>query len=286
MAKDLNNILSKIDKIPTLPQLATRLMALLDNPETSARDIREIMVKDPGLAGRILKLTNTAYYGATEKVVDLNQAIVILGFKTIRSIALSACVLDIFPESDNEDGFEILDFWKHSFIAAAVCKGVALRRQDIDEEEAFVVGLLHDIGKIALKTYAPEETRQILTLSKEKQISFYAAEEEILETNHAEIGGWLIEKWGLPDHITNTIATHHELEKVEDQLLGSACRFANYICTVKGFPAPGNYESAKLDKAVWDKLGLERNSLPKIIEYVNKELAAAEDLLQIVNPVA
>jgi len=282
--KNLLDIINEIEQVPTLPQIATAVMKMLDDPDTSTRDIQDVMVQDPGLAGRILKLANSSYYGLTNKVSNLNQAIVILGFRTIRSIALSACVVDVFPDKPGFDAFNLDDFWKHSIISASVCRGLATRCANLDEEEAFVAGLLHDIGKMVILHYAPDEMLSILNRSKEDKTSFDESESNVIETTHGEIGGWLVSKWGLPEYMGEAIMHHHNLSRTTTPIsakLAAACSFSNYICGVKQIACPGNHKPPTLNKLAWETLDLDKSALPKIIIQINLEMAAAEELLRI-----
>lgn len=279
MAKDLRAITRKINELPTLPQVVTVILSLIDSPDSSAEDINKVMEKDPALVGKILKLVNSAYYGLPNKVSSVRQSIVILGFSTVKSLAISASVFDMFDQS-RSTAFNREAFWSHSIGCACVSRLVGHREAGVDEETAFVVGLLHDIGKLVIDQYAPAEFDATVNLAKEKSLSFYEAEKLVLvDTNHAEVGAWVGEQWGLSPELVGAIRNHHSVSTVEDHAtksLAAICRFANFICHKRGVGASGNYNVPQLDPDAWAALSIKKEELPKMIEAINGELARTD----------
>lgn len=279
MAKDLRSIVRRINELPTLPQVVTVILSLIDSPDSSAEDINRVMEKDPALVGKILKLVNSAYYGLPNKVNSVRQSIVILGFSTVKSLAISASVFDMFDET-RSTAFSREAFWSHSIGCACVSRLVGHREAGTDEETAFVLGLLHDIGKLVLDQYSPAEFDAIVNQAREKGTSFYAAEKDILvETNHAEVGAWVAEQWGLSEELINAIRCHHEVASIEHRptkVLSSICRFSNFICQKRGVGNSGNYNTPELDPEAWATLSIGKDDLPRLVESVNQELSRTD----------
>jgi len=145
----LLRLLGGIDALPTLPPVIAELTSLLGNPNTSAAQITELVSEDQAMTAKILKLANSAYYGFPSEVATIKQAVVLLGFSSIRDVALSASVVDIFKASLKQQGgrgrFDLVRFWEHS-IGVAVASRILAKRLDIAEaEELFVLGLVHDM---------------------------------------------------------------------------------------------------------------------------------------------
>ncbi len=278
---DLKQLTSEIKELPTLPQVAVTLMELLDDPGSSAPEINRVMARDPALASKILKLVNSAYYGLANKVSSLNQAIVILGFKTVKSVALSASVMGLFKGPKGTSLFDRGQFWKHSIACACVARLVARKQEGLDPDMSFSVGLLHDMGKQVLEHYLPSQTDEIITLAEEKKCSFLDAETQVLETNHAEIGGWLAETWGLPRDLIAGIGYHHDIVKAPDQELVAVIQFADYLAKVKGIGAPGSYEAPELSKDAWGLLAVDKSDLPELVNTINQEIEAASAWLEV-----
>jgi putative nucleotidyltransferase with HDIG domain len=284
MPRDLRSIVKKIAELPTLPQVVTVILSLIDSPDSSAEDINKVMEKDPSLVGKILKLVNSAYYGLPNKVNSVRQAIVILGFSTVKSLAISASVFDMF-DSGREEAFSREQFWTHSIGSGCVARLVGNREPGCDAETAFVVSLLHDIGKMVLDQYAPQEFDQIVHIAKEGRLSFWEAEQQVLEgTNHAEIGAWVAEQWKLSVELTEAIRNHHTVGALEDhntKTLAAICRFSNFICHKRQVGASGNFNEPVMDGEAWAALALQKEDLPKLVESVNQELAKSSAFLSM-----
>jgi putative nucleotidyltransferase with HDIG domain len=280
--KDLRSVVQEISELPTLPQVVGSIIDLIDNPDTTIEDVNKAIEKDPALVGRILRLVNSAYYGLAEKVNSVRQAIVILGFSTVKSLAISASVFDMF-NSDHDSGFSRVEFWNHSMSCATISRIVARWENGVDEDTAFVVGLLHDIGKLVLHQHAPEEFNTIIREARRGKLSFSQAENVVLgETDHAEIGSWVAERWQLSDELIQAIANHHTVLQVEDpeiRHLAAVCRFANYICHRRRLGSSGNFCEPVMDEEIWALLSIKPADMPKLVEAVNKEFASSDPLL-------
>ena len=278
---DLDELIEEITELPTLPQVATRLMDLLDDPNTEAPEINRVMARDPALAGKILKLVNSAYYGLANKVSSLNQAIVILGFKTVKSVALSASVMGLFKGPSQQGRFDRRRFWEHSIACACVGRLVARKQKSFDPETAFSAGLLHDIGKLVVQHYFPAQADAVVEYAEEHGCSYIEAERAVYETTHAEIGHWLAAKWGLPRELVGAIGYHHALQEAPDKALVAVIQFADYLSKVKGLGAPGSAETPELKKEVWSLLDVDKPDLPELVNTINQEIEAASSWLEV-----
>jgi len=195
-------------ELPALSPIITQLLGVLENPESSARDVELILSKDPSMSAKMLRLANSAYYGRSGQVSRISTAAVVLGFNTIKSLALSASVI----QSLQGVGTSTIDpdrFWGHSLGCAIAARMLAEGRAELDGEEAFAGGLLHDLGKLLLGQHAQEETRECLRELKRARRPLFEIEERILGVSHADIGGWLVRKWGLPEAICTPVEEHH-----------------------------------------------------------------------------
>ncbi len=278
---DLKTLISEIKELPTLPQVAVTLMDLLDDPSTSAPEINRVMARDPALAGKILKLVNSAYYGLSNKVSSLNQAIVILGFKTVKSVALSASVMGLFKGPQGAGCFDRALFWKHSIACACVARLAADRTKGFDPETAFSAGLLHDIGKLVLAHHLPAKADEIVETAVDGKMSFLEAESRVIETSHPEIGQWLAATWSLPDELVESIGSHHDLASATNRQITAVILFADYLSKIKGIGAPGSAETPELPKEVWELLALEKSDLPKLVNAINQEIDAASSWIEV-----
>lgn len=282
--RDLKDIVDRIIDLPTLPQVVSTILGLIDDPSSSVKDINQVMSQDPALVAKILKVVNSAFYGLPNRVSSISQAIVILGFNTVKSLAISASVLDMF--GSGEEHFSYESFWTHSVGCATIAQTVAKRQGTVDPDTAFVCGLMHDVGKIVLDQYAPMEFQEILAIAREKEIAFCEAEKEVLDTSHTDIGFWLAEKWQLADDLAEGIHHHHTVNDApaaNARQLAAVCGFANYVCRLKQYGSAGNYGKPTLPMDAWEVLDIEKQELPALIDIINGEMHRADEFLAMVN---
>ena len=209
-----DEILKKLDSIkdiPTLPTIVFELNELLQDPNTPITDISDIIEKDQAMSLRVLKLVNSAFYGIHKEVNDIGNAIVLLGFNTVRNAIVSLGVINSFSGVKSLEGFDISDFWKHSLAVAVVSKSLAEKTKIASPDSCFVGGLLHDIGKVILAQYFQDLFEKVWNAAKRENISFYEAEKKEIAIDHAIIGAHLATNWELPESFIDVIRWHHDV---------------------------------------------------------------------------
>jgi HD-like signal output (HDOD) protein len=273
------DIIDRIHTVPSLPEVVTQVVRLVNDPNSDARQVNEIMMKDAAMSAKMLRIVNSVYYGLPEPVNDLEQAIVILGFKTIRSIALSVSVLNMFQQQNAN--FNMKAFWAHSAVSACLCRIISEKSRICDPELGFTIGLLKDIGKVILAENAAEETRAIIAVAREFRMSFTKACHEVIDTDDAEIGGWLAQRWELDPQLTNVVKQQHKLEGSTEPKLVSMCLLAEYLCALKKIRTSGSCDEPVLDPAIWPHLGLDKTALVDVLSVINDEVENARQLLAL-----
>lgn len=279
---DLKSIVDRIVDLPTLPQVVTRLMALIEDPKSSARQIDEVMRQDPALAAKILKLVNSSFYGLPNRVTSIRQAITILGYQTLKSLAISASVFDLFAQGNAAFSYE--GFWRYAIACAAVSSRLAKNVPHLEPETAFVAGLLHGIGKLILDQYAPVEFQEILARAVAGQLSFAAAEEGILETGYAEIGFWLAERWNLAEAIQLAIRYQDRVGECPESArpLAAVVAFAVYLLRMRNYGCSGDYHKPTVPRDAWNVLGLTKENLPALIEALDQEIERSQEFFTLI----
>ena len=204
--------LEQIEDIPTLPTIVFELNELLQNPDTPITEITDVIEKDQSMSLKILKLVNSAFYGVQSKVADIGNAIILLGFSTVRNAILSLSVISAFKGKNSLEGFDITDFWKHSLAVAVTSKSLAQKTRKESPDSCFVAGLLHDIGKVIMAQYFQELFEKVWTAARQDTLSFYDAEKKVSDIDHSGIGAHLAEKWQLSSNFINTIKCHHDFQ--------------------------------------------------------------------------
>ncbi len=280
----IQRLVAKIDKLPTLPVAATKIVQVVNNPNTTARDVNQLISTDQALAAKVLKLVNSAYYGLSNKVASITQAVVILGFNTIKSLALSASVLDSFSSAELST-FKREEFWKHSLGVGVGAKLIAnlIKVPAKDQEEFFLAGLLHDMGKVVMDQYLHEEFSEVVGLTKDTGCAFLQAEREVLGgLTHADIGKLLAEKWNLPANLQEAIAFHHDPLQAKEGPHTVAVHFADILCKSKHIGFSGDYEISGISEQAVDSLKIPPEALEKLIaEDIDREFRNATIFLNM-----
>jgi len=276
----LKKIVEKIQKLPTLPVVVTQVMRMVEDSATTAADINRIISNDPSLSSKILKLVNSAFYGFPRRISTVTQAIVILGFNTVKSLALSASVFDVFKGKGSS--FDRTAFWQHS-IAVGVCSQIISKKVHYSKpEESFIAGILHDIGKIALDQYAHEDFEEVLKTAESTNCSVIEAERKVLGATHAQVGRWMALKWNFPDNLLEPIAFHHSPQSAKTSPeLASMVHLSDILVKTMGIGSGGDNTVPALDPAAWRLLQLEKKDLENIMEELKNSIDKASAFLAL-----
>ena len=237
------------DDLPTLPVIVGRILELVDNPKTTAGTLSDLINVDPVMATKVLKVSNSAFFGFPRKISTLNLAIVVLGFSSLKHLCLSVGVMSMWPQ-ENDTGFDMKAFWVHSISTGVAARLLARKINYEIPGEAFVVGLIHDIGKLLLNVLAEEEYEAVLKESQSGKKGMHEVEQEILGVDHSEVGGWLTEKWNLPPELVQSIAAHHSEDRIKDNQLNFIVKVANSLSHHAKVGRSGNYKQYDFEEDV------------------------------------
>ncbi len=274
---NLEDIVSRVHTIPSLPEVVTQVVNMVNDPNSDAKRIGDIMSRDAAMAAKILRLVNSVVYSLPQPVHNLEQAIAILGFETVRSVALSISVINMFQQQ--ETGFNMEEFWIHSCVSATVSRLVAEKGKRVDPDVAFIIGLIKDIGLVVLVENAPEAIQAILAIARNFKCDFISAARKTLRTDHAEVGAWICENWNLEDEIISTVQQQGDLSKARYKDYVAISQFTEFLCRKKNIRLSGDFTEAELDNDIWQYLGFERSGLMSVLSAINEEVERARELL-------
>jgi len=264
----------KIRGLPTLPVILDKMNRIAGDPETSAKKLGEIISDDPASASKILRIVNSSFYGLPHKISTVSHAIVILGFNAVKSIVMSSTIFDAFAKAGSEAGFDRMEFWKHSIGTGTSARAVARRMGIAQTEEYFVAGLLHDIGKVLLDQFLHPVFVKILETAASKKILFVSAEDSILGLNHAQIGEWLFQKWGLPAPLVAAVRFHHDPKRAGEHVrFAAVIHVADILCRAIRLGSGGDSKIPLADRDAWRALQIPYTDL----ESAFGEIAAEFD---------
>jgi putative nucleotidyltransferase with HDIG domain len=207
----LRRIRQDIHRMPSLSTTVNKVLTVCNRLDPSPHDLNRIIELDPVLTGRVLKLVNSAYFALWHQVNSVTHAIILLGINTIKNLALSVAILGKFRDRRSFRAFSTNHFWEHSLAVAVIAKllGRLKDRPRAEQEELFVAGLLHDIGKIPLNRHFPAEYDTVIRLSTRHEQCFSRAETDMFGFDHATVGQLIAAKWCLNPQLENAIARHH-----------------------------------------------------------------------------
>lgn len=266
-----DNTFSRIEKsgnLPTLPAILIKLLAACDNEDTPMAEIAAIISKDPVISVKVLQLVNSAYYSFRYSFTSIEQAVVYLGGNTVKNLAVTISVHQVFGLKSlvGQKKFNIKVFWYHSLLCATLARRLAQKMGYGNIEEAYLTGLLHDIGKLVLVATFPREHQTILAETKDRQNTLWA-ENQLLGVTHGETGGWLMERWRLDSMLADAIRYHHEPpEKIKEAFpLVRIIYTANLLCRKDDVSAQ---KYADVDLLT----GLDHAAIEEIVEGAEEEV--------------
>ncbi len=249
------NIITRINNLPSLPLVVNKILEVADDSRAAANDLANVISKDQSLAAEVLKLVNSAFYGFSGNISTISHAVVILGFHTIKNLAIGISAFGVM-KAKGTNLFDRERFWEHSLGCGVCARLIAERIGHDSPEEVFVAGLLHDIGKLILDIYAKEEFEKALNLVERDSIPLLEAEKAVIGITHPIMGEWLVKEWRLPASLYSAIRYHHSPPFAATTLSDSDLKnivivyIANILCKMKGIGSGGdNYITPISDKA-------------------------------------
>ncbi len=249
------NQVNSLTTIPSLPLIASELMALTREDNLSVQQLLPVIEKDPPLAMKVLKVANSAYYGLRQKVESLRHALVIIGMKQLSDLSLGFSVMTTLTDDDHGSELEWDKLWEHS---AAVGHIAQLLQNSLGVQTGsspYALGLLHDIGKIILFRLEPIKYVEVIKDALKNETSTQAVEIEHLGIDHMTVGGWVAEKWQLPPSIYNAIKHHHSPDLVDEpemRVSTALVQMANIVANLRSLSFGKSYQRSILrDEPGW-----------------------------------
>jgi putative nucleotidyltransferase with HDIG domain len=230
--KKAEDMVEKITDLPTIPIVATKVLELLDKPDVELDEVADMILTDQVLAARVIKIVNSPLYRSSHEITSVKRALVYLGFRHIRELALTCSFIEAFQGKDG--AFDVMTFWEHSFGVGIIAKVIAQRARYMDTEKAYLAGIIHDIGEVFLSYYYKNEFQQILSEIKKEPYKLVDAEDRYWGTNHTYIGVAIAKKWNFPPEYSEVISYHHTPELATiDPTLVALVNLSDLFCSVR-----------------------------------------------------
>lgn len=272
---------ANVSTLVSLPEAYVRLNTLLDEPNTTSADLGAVIRHDPGLATRLLRMVNSAFYGFASRIDDLDRAVTIVGRNELRDLVLATVAVETFDRIAS-DLVDMSTFWHHSVFCALIARGLGRRSNLGDGESLFAAGLLHDVGQLVIYRELPELGAKALARAGESDDGLHRAERAVLGFTHGEVGAALFEAWGLPESLQAATRFHHE------PLAGNAFLFETAIVHLANSAAntlePGrNILACQPERhlGAWRLTGLTEEDLDAAIPEAEAQFL---DVIRILSP--
>lgn len=267
---DVDTIVEQEMELASLPDIFYRISESLNNPNSSAAYVAEVISKDVALSAKLLKVVNTPFYGFSNKIDTLSRAVTIVGSKQLSNLALGVSVINAF-ENVPEEAFTLKDFWHHSVTCGIVARLVADRVGLAGDEKFFVAGLLHDIGRLVMLRSHPKASSDAMQQAKVGRRSLLSVERAVWGCTHAEIGGRLLKAWRLPAFLEVVVYHHHNPLSSSMPKEAAVVHVADFITHALGIGSSGASLVPELDVNAWQALGMDREELLEIAKQAERQ---------------
>ena len=250
--------------------------AALESPQCNLSTIGDAIQKDPDLTARLLRLANSPFFGFANRLSTVAEAVSLLGIQQIQDMIVASSVLEQFkgvPDKlVNKDSF-----WRHSLAVGITARLLAMERRLPKPDKFFVAGLLHDVGRLVLLSQAAEWARKVFDCYQSEKILLRDAEKKILGYDHQQIAAELLQSWSYPPVLVQAVAFHHTPSSSVAKLDAAAVHIADHLVNAMGIGSSGEQFVPPLDDKAWALLGLETETLAKIVEAVDEQILAVEE---------
>ncbi len=277
---DADKLLDSITDIPTLPDVVARINQLVRDPNTSAADINDVISRDMALSAKVLKLVNSPFYGFPRRITSITYAVVILGFRTIRNLAMSVFMMDLFKKGC--EGFDAKAFWRYCIGAAVASQTVAKHVEFPHGEDAFMGGLLHDVGLVIMSQYVTDDFAKVLEKRDQLDCLLLEAEEHALDYDHTQLGGKLMERWNLPPHLVEIVRHYPDPARADaDNMLVSIVHLGAIFTRALCFGNAGDNRLFAIDEHAWKQSGLTEPKLAEVLDDIGGEMNRAGEFFEM-----
>lgn len=278
-------VVSNIHNLPTPPLVFYQIEKLINDPDVSAAKIASVLAEDPAMSAKVLKLTNSAFYGLAREVDSIKHAVTIIGLEAVRNLVLSASVLDMFKGTQTDSEYQEA-FWQHSLATGLGSRIIARETHShsmLDPDSAFSAGLLHDIGKLIICCYLPQEYLALKEAWEQSDdVTDLELEQRVLGYTHPEVGGCLASEWKLPRTLSEAISGHHvDRGPISDTHTADVVQVANFAAK-RAYPDQQRQRTIlPVSPQTLARLGMTSEDLEPLSETLMAEYEKAETFMQI-----
>ncbi len=234
-ANRVRYIVDRTTELTALNAVAAKAIQLAEDERTAAMDLATVISSDQALTAKLLRLSNSAYYGYARRISTVREAVILLGMRTVRSVAIASGIIDVFKLPEAGLDFDCDLFWAHSVTVGLVAEAIARETKLARPEDAFTAGVVHDIGKLAMVLVEPELFGKAIKLVTVEELPYGEAEARVFGVSHAQVGARLAQHWKFPEALVEAIHAHHPAMPISRiDSLASIVASANLACNREG----------------------------------------------------
>ncbi len=262
-------------EIQSLPDVFRRINEVIDRPNSSASEIAKVVMEDPGLTSRLLRLVNSSLFSFPGEIDTISRAIAIVGTQQIRDLALSTCVIEMF-EDVSAEFVNMQTYWQHCLATAVCARLLAEYAEEENIERFFVAGLLHDIGSIVIYLRGGRKIKRIVTRCSKESQNLLVAERATLGFDHADVGRELLKLWGLPDVLQEAVGAHHKPGRAKRfPRVANVTHVAEFLVEARDLGSNGEHRVSPVSEEAWLELGLSVDFLALLYQDLDAQWRAS-----------
>ncbi|MGD9236189.1 MAG: HDOD domain-containing protein [Desulfobacterales bacterium] len=276
----LRKLKSKKITLPEIPSIVFELNEVIANPLSSAEDIAQVVQRSPSLTALLLKIVNSPFYGFPSKIDKISLAVTLIGTREISGLALGISLISLFNKIPKEI-LSMYSFLRHSLACGIISRILAAHKNIPQTEQLFVSGLLHDLGRLILYSYFPDESRNILSRARSSDMLLYLQETDYLGCNHTHLVKHLLQQWKLPMVLENNVFFHHSPQEAQQPLPATLVHLADIITNGLGIGTSGERFVPPLNNAAWESLELSPSCFDVVTKQATHQYFALESILDM-----
>lgn len=273
--------ISRSENLPVLPQIVSQIIKISDDPNSSPKAMEAIIERDPAIAGKILRVASSSYYGVSN-VTSIQRALAVLGINTVRSLVVSIAYQQMISGRAQSSLFDKVAFWKHNLATATAARIIAKMRMPFRAEEIYGAAMMHDVGLLVMDRFYPAELDRAIKYAQENGTLLHEAEEGLFGFNHAKVGGLLADRWGIEGAMKSAIQYHHDPygdpDNIEVVCFVSAANALAHQCGFSSTVGRGCYQ---MPEVAFEALNMPEEQLDVIRTVIAAEISKAQEAYKI-----
>jgi putative nucleotidyltransferase with HDIG domain len=275
----VDKALASVGDIATLPEITIKIIEIVEDAKSTARDLHEVIKNDPALSVKILKVVNSAFYGLPGQVASVDRAIILLGLSAVKNIAIAASIARLFKGKRISEQFSASDLWRHSVAVAVAARALAkCSPHPAMSDEIFVAGLIHDIGSLIERQTFPDEFADVINRCQSDNVDFLQCERELIGADHQAFGVGLTTKWKFPRHLRAAVGFHHNPQQLSVELrnMATLIQIADVVACQEKIGFYLTAQGGAVTNEMLERLSIDMNQVEEVRASLQDQVADAE----------